>query len=590
MIAEEKILEIRSRSSIVEIVSDHLALKKVGRNYVGLCPFHGEKTPSFTVNEEKGIFHCFGCGAGGDVFHFLMRHDHLTFPEAVERVGKRYGILVESADRRGDGEGREALYDLNEKAAAFFHRALFHHPEGKRALDYLRSRGIEERSARTFRLGYAPQAGQEFLAFLRREGISLKSALRLGLISEKGPEHYADKFSGRLIFPIFNAGGKIVGFGARVIGEGWPKYLNSAETPLFRKAQHLYGLFHARQAIGEADRVIVVEGYLDVVALHQSGIVYAVATLGTALTADHVRALGRYTKNIIALFDGDDAGRKAAARSFEIFVEGGLFGRAAFLPGGEDPDSFVRTRGKAALEQVIGEAVPLADYYLKFVEERYGRSLEAKSQIAREVSRLLGKVQNPLDADLLARRAVDFLGIREELLRSPSRASRRSNPPATPWPGAREDLAERSFVSLLLRFPSLLGRLEAERDFERLLSSEWSEVVKKIFSLWQARASLDSPLLTQKLPPERASEIAELILQAESLDERDGERMFEDCLFYLRRRYLRQLERDLRREIRSAEERSDEETKRERMLEWQEVVQRKRQLERQRLGAKREIL
>ncbi len=607
MIAEEKILEIRERSSIVEVISDHLTLKKMGRNYQGLCPFHAEKTPSFTVNEEKGIFHCFGCGVGGNIFNFLMQYDHLTFPEAVERVAKRYGIAVERLERPGakrEAEERESLYGLNERAAAYFHEALFGNPEGKRALQYLKTRGVEERLARRFYLGYAPRRDQGLVSFLKKEGLSLNHAVRLGLLSERGPQQYGEKFFDRLIFPIVNPGGKVVGFGGRVIAEGLPKYLNSAETPLFRKGANLYGLFQAKGAIQEMDRVVVVEGYLDVLALSQFGISYAVATLGTALTPDHVRILGRYTKNVIALFDGDEAGRKAAARSFEIFIEGGLLGRAAFLPDGEDPDTFVRSRGRQELEMVVDQAVPLADYTLSWLEGQYGKSLEGKSQIAQEVSRLLAKVRNPFEVNLLARRAVDFLGIREELLRPP--AGTRAGQPSRPLKGqaapispsaspkhlgleAREDLAERSLVSLMCRFPSMGRYAEQVKDLEGLFSPRWREIVQGILTQWKEWGKVDMARLVERFPPDRASQVTALMLEGEDIAEEDSERMMEDCLLHLRRRHLRGLERDLRQAIRIAEEKKDEKTKKERMLEWQEVVRKERQLERQRRASKIEI-
>ncbi len=599
MIAEGKIVEIRERASIVEVISDHLTLKKVGRNYLGICPFHAEKTPSFTVNEEKGIFHCFGCGVGGNVFHFLMQYEHLTFPEAVERVGKRYGIAVERLGRpaaRRDAEEKESLYQLNERAAAYFHEMLFDRPEGKRALEYLKGRGVEERAARRFYLGYAPQTGQGLVAFLQKEGLSLTQAVRLGLISERGAQRYGEKFFDRIIFPIANAGGKVVGFGGRVIGQGLPKYLNSAETPLFHKGANLYGLFQAKEAIRELDRVVVVEGYLDVLALFQFGVSYVVATLGTALTPDHVRILGRYTKNIIALFDGDEAGRKAAARSFEIFIEGGLLGRAAFLPKEDDPDTFVRARGKEALEAILEQAIPLADYTFTWLEEQHGKSIEGKSKIAQEIRRLLGKVRNPFEVDLLARRAVDSLGIREELLRLPARPSsaqgRSVAPEGSPQALAtqgREDLVERSLVSLALRFPSVIQHLERESDVERLVSPKWLEVIQEILSEWKEQGKVDGAHMAQRFPPAQASQIAALMLEGENMPEEECGKMMEDCLAHLRRRYLRGLEKDLRQEIRIAEEKKDEKTKKERMLEWQEVVRKKRQLERQRAVSKTEI-
>ncbi len=599
MIAEGKIVEIRERASIVEVISDHLTLKKMGRNYLGLCPFHAEKTPSFTANEEKGIFHCFGCGVGGNVFNFLMQYEQLTFPEAVERVGKRYGITVERLDQpaaRRDSEEKESLYRLNERAAAYFHEMLFGRPEGKKALEYLKERGVEQQLARRFYLGYAPQAGQGLVAFLKKEGLSLKNAVRLGLIGERGPQYYGEKFFDRVIFPIANAAGKVVGFGGRVISQGLPKYLNSAETPLFRKGATLYGLYHAREAIRESDRVVVVEGYLDVLALHQFGVSCVVATLGTALTPDHVRILGRYTKNLIALFDGDEAGRKAAARSFEIFLEGGLLGRAAFLPKDEDPDTFVRSKGKEALEAVIDQAIPLADYTFTWLEEQFGKSMEGKSRIAQEIKRLLAKVHNPFEVDLLIRRAVDSLGIREELLRLPAQpqggqgrsvfSAAAAKPLSTQ---GREDLVERSLVGLMLRFPSVIEHMEKEGDLERLVSPKWNEMIQRILSEWREHGKVDGAAMAERFPPAEASQIAALMLEAENVPEEECEKMAADCLSHLRRRYLRGLEKDLRQAIRVAEEKKDEATKKERMLEWQEVVRKERQLERQRLVPKTEI-
>jgi DNA primase len=589
MIPEEKILQIRDRASILEVVSDYLTLKKTGRNHLGLCPFHSEKTPSFTVNEEKGIFHCFGCGAGGSVFHFLMQYDHLSFPEAVERVGKRYGIEVERHEAPGAkraAEERESLYRLNEKAAAFFQQQLLGGGEGKRALDYLKARGVDERVSRRFVLGYAPQSGPGLAGFLKKEGLSLKDATRLGLVSDRGGERYGEKFFGRAMFPIADAGGKIVGFGGRVLGPGMPKYLNSSETPLFRKGATLYGLFQAKETIREKDRVVVVEGYLDVVALAQFGIADAVATLGTALTPDHVRILGRYTKNIIALFDGDDAGRKAAARSFEIFVEGGLLGRGAFLPTGEDPDTFVRAKGKEALETILSEARPLADYYFTWLEESYGLSLEGKSRIAQEINRVLAKVRNPLEADLLIRRAVDF-GIQENLLRATLRSAGETRQPASPpitnaSTEAGKDAAERSLIGLMLRFPATVRRVEEETEIEQLVSPAWNDVLNEILAEWRARGRVEGAGIAEKFPG-RAAEITGLMLEGETIAEieEEAEKMTGDLIAHLRRRHLRGLERDLRQAIRIAEEKKDEKTKKERMLEWQEVVRKERQLTRQ---------
>jgi DNA primase len=596
MIKQEKIIEIRDRASIVEVISDYVTLRRVGRNFTGLCPFHAEKSPSFTVSEEKGIFHCFGCRAGGSVFQFLMQYDHLTFPEAVERVAGRYGIAIErekGAKNREAGE-RESLYRINERVAANYHKILFSHPSGRRALDYLKSRKVNEELARRFVVGYAPPAGSGLLDLLRKEQLSVKDALRLGLIGQRAGQQFHEKFFSRLMFPIMNAGGQILGFGGRVLDGGLPKYLNSSETPLFRKGSTLYGLYQAKEGIRRADRVVVVEGYLDVMALHQFGIFSAVATLGTALTPDHVRLLGRYTQNIVALFDGDEAGRKAAARSFEIFVETGLLGRAAFLPAGEDPDTFVHGHGPEALEKIIDRAVPLADYYFSWLKQRYGMSLEGKSQIAGEVSRLLAKLSHPFEVDLLVQRAVDTLGIREELLRRSAaasggrpRAKATVQVPSEPASQSRDDIAEQSLVSLMLRGSSVVRSMEKETEMRQWLPPKWREIVDLILAEWQERGEVDVFRVAQRLDPDRAGEITALALQAESIPEMECDRMAADCFSHLRRKYLRTLERDLRIAIRAAEEQKDEQAKRERILEWQDVVRKERQLERQRLELKR---
>jgi DNA primase len=595
MISQEKIAEIRNRASIVEVISDYVTLKKAGRNYMGLCPFHGEKSPSFTVSEDKGIYHCFGCHAGGSVFQFLMQYDHLTFPESVERVAKRYGITIEKSERPGSyresGE-REKLYRINERVAAVYQKILFGHPEGKKALEYLKARGVDDATARKFMLGYAPQAGSGLLTVLQKEGISPQDALRLGLIGERVPQKYHEKFFARVIFPITNPAGKVVAFGGRVLGQGMPKYLNSSETPLFHKGATLYGLYQAKEAIRRMDRVVVVEGYLDVIALAQHEIGYAVATLGTALTTEHVRALSRYTKNIVALFDGDEAGQKAAARSFEIFVEAGLLGRAAFLPQGDDPDSYVRNRGKVALEAILHKAVPLAEYYFKWLEERHGKSLEGKSQIASEISRVLAKVMNPFEVDLLIGRAVDMLGIREEVLRrqtatpgTPPRPTA-SNPPVSVPGSGREDKAERLLIGMMLRLSAVIDSVAKDDEVRQGFSPTWRPAVDGILAEWHKHGNIEVSRLTQNLPSEIAGDIAALALEGDNFSDAMCVKMATDCLARLKRKHLKAQKRDERLRMRAAGEQGDEQAERERMLAWQDLGRKERQLERPKLEPK----
>ena len=596
MISPEKISEIRHRASIVEVISDYVTLKKAGRNHMGLCPFHGEKTPSFTVSEEKGIYHCFGCQAGGSVFNFLMQYDHLAFPEAVERVAKRYGIVIErseqSAAARAAGD-REYLYRINEQAAAHYQKILFRHPEGRKALEYLASRGVDEAVARKFMLGYAPQGGSGLLQLLRQENVAIEHALRLGLVGERAPRQYREKFFARLMFPIANAAGKIVAFGGRVLDNALPKYLNSSETPLFHKRSTLYGLHQAKESIRKADRVVVVEGYLDVIALAQHELSYAVATLGTALTVDHIRLLSRYTKNVIALFDGDDAGQKAAARSFEVFVEAGLLGRAAFLPKQDDPDTFVRQHGKTRLELILDEAVPLADFFFLWLERRYGKSLEGKSQIAAEVSRVLVKLNNPLEVDLLVGRAVDLLGIREETMRQrthsllPARTAQ--NRPVAPAAMPREDKAERMLIGAMLRLPKVIEQVAADEEARQGFSSLWTPAVDVILNEWHNHETIEVARLSEILPAELASEVARLALETEDLTDAVCSKVAMDCLARLKGKHIKAQKRDERLKIRVAEEQKDENAKRERILEWQDLVRKERQLEHRKLEPKARV-
>jgi DNA primase len=600
MIKQEKILEVRDRASIVEVISDYVTLKKAGRNYMGLCPFHAEKTPSFTVSEEKEIFHCFGCGAGGSIFNFLMQYEQLSFPEAVERVAQRYGITVERSarsDGAGAADSREPLYRVNECAATNYHQILFHHPAGRKALEYLKSRGVEVATAKRFLVVYAPANGSGLLNLVRKEKLSTEDALRLGLVGQRDGKGFYEKFCGRLMFPIMNAGGKVIAFGGRVLGQGLPKYLNSSDSPLFNKGSTLYGVYQAKEGIRKADRVIVVEGYLDVIALQQYGVNYPVATLGTALTVNHVRTLARYTKNIIALFDGDEAGWKAAARSFEIFIEAGLLGRAAFLAAGDDPDTFVRSRGREAVEKLIEGAVPLADYYFSWLERRYGHELEGKSRTAAEISRLLVRMQNAFEVDLLVRRAVDRLGIREELLRRPFRVANRNPSSKEPSGGelstavraSRGDMAERSLIGLMLRFPSIVNDVVKQDGVRDWIGVKWRGVVDVILAEWHEHGKIDVLRVAQRLDPGAAAEIAALTLEGEQISEAESDKVAHDCLFHLCRKYLRGIERNLRLAIRAAEEQNDEKAKRERILEWQDVVRKERQLELRKFQAKATI-
>jgi DNA primase len=424
--ADDKLEEVRTRADILEVIGTHVRLKRAGRNFVGLCPFHNEKTPSFSVNPERGFFHCFGCGAGGTVFNFVMRTEGLNFPEAVESLARRYGVtLPQRGGEAGPGAGeRDAALRANQTAADFFMHVLWKTPDGAAARDYLAARGVAVETARAFGLGFAPERPANLASVLEKRGL-LAAAVRLGLVKQDAGG-VRDMFRGRLMFPIRDGQGRVLAFGGRVLDQRLPKYINSPESPLYSKSRNVYGVYEARAAIAAADRAIVVEGYLDAIAMWQAGFKETVASLGTALTVDQLRLLGRHTRNVLACFDGDPAGRKASLRALEIFLAAGLLGRGIFIPPGFDPDTFIRERGAQAFAGLIASAELLVDFFLVEQAAAARGSLPARARAAAAVAQVLRAVSNPFEFDLLARKAADALGVGEEVLRTEARRSARA--------------------------------------------------------------------------------------------------------------------------------------------------------------------
>ena len=390
------------RINLVELIRTYLPLqKKSGSNYFGCCPFHNEKTPSFSVSETKQFYHCFGCGTHGNAIDFLMQHDHFSFPEAVESLARQAGMDIPYAN---DGQHKKEeditapLYALMTQATNFYQTQL---RQSQKAIQYLKQRGLSGAIAQAFGLGYAPTAWSELLDALGKTAQEKKHMLSAGLIIQKTEGGYYDRFRDRIMFPIHDHRGRIIGFGGRILEQGEPKYLNSPETPLFQKGHELYGLYQALQASRKIEQLLIVEGYMDVIALVQHGITYAVATLGTATTPHHLQRLFRYTNTLIFCFDGDDAGRKAAWRALETLlpiVRDSVEIRFLFLPEAEDPDSLVRKEGKEAFEKRLENALTLSAFFLKALSQDSDfSSMEGR---ARFVTQALVHVKK-LKADIL---------------------------------------------------------------------------------------------------------------------------------------------------------------------------------------------
>jgi DNA primase len=514
---ESEIEEVRSRAEIVEVIGAHVRLRRMGRNFVGLCPFHNEKTPSFSVNLERGFFHCFGCGTGGTVFDFLMKVGGMTFPEAVQSLAKRYGIMLpertaaNGAERAAVNGDRAKMVAANEAAAEFYANVLWNTSDGELARDYLKTRGITNETSRTFMLGFAPPRAVNVAAILYKRGL-LEPALKLGLVKRDESGTTYDMFRARLMFPIRDAQGRVIAFGGRVLDKRLPKYINSAESPLYSKARAIYGLAEARPAISKGDRAIVVEGYIDVIALWQAGFKETVATLGTALTTEQLRLLTRYTRNILACFDGDDAGRNASLRALEVFLQAGLLGRGVFIPHGYDPDTLVRERGAGHFRELLQHSELLIEMFLRQQAQLApkGRAaVDDRARILAHIGDKLRLIKDEFQFNLLVRQAVDLVGFtdREEaVLRRAGRRPRATGGAqqnaaglveAVPHP-SRTILspdalvqAELGLIALALHYPDLRPQLRSHLSQHASLDLDMASTLDEICATNESAVSLE---------------------------------------------------------------------------------------------------
>ncbi|MFP5403471.1 MAG: DNA primase [Gammaproteobacteria bacterium] len=458
MIPRDFIDTLLARVDIVDVIDRRVPLKKAGQNYQACCPFHSEKTPSFTVSPTKQFYHCFGCGAHGTALGFLMEYEHMSFPDAVAALAQDVGLAVPQSGEPERPKPPPALWDALEQAAQFYKQQLKQSP---RAIDYLKGRGLTGVIAARYGIGYAPDGSPLKQVFKDYDADALVAS---GLVVENEGRRY-DRFRDRIMFPIRNIKGQIIGFGGRVLGAGEPKYLNSPETPLFHKGSEIYGLFEARAAIKAAGRAIVVEGYMDVVALAQHGVEFAVATLGTATTPIHARTLLRHTDRLIYAFDGDNAGRKAAWRALENTLEALQDGKEVsflFLPEGEDPDSYIRQHGRDAFLALLdADTVPLSAFLAR--ELARGRRLdtqEGQAALLKEAKPLLDRIAAPLLAGLIRRQIAELARLPDDALGSlglPAPPARRAAPRPTRRPAPSK---LRSLARTLLMNPQRAGEID----------------------------------------------------------------------------------------------------------------------------------
>jgi DNA primase len=493
-IPEDKLSEIKNAADIVDIISEEVVLKKTGINFLGLCPFHSEKTPSFSVSPDKQIFYCFGCATGGNVFSFLMKQHGLSFPEAAKHLAQRYGIEIAtqslSPEQKRILNERDTLLSANRLALEYFKKTLHSHPEAKMAQSYLNKRRISPEIIERFDLGYAPTSWENLVGLYSTKRISQALAVKTGLIiPRKNKNGFYDRFRGRIMFPIFDLSVQVIAFGGRVMDDSMPKYMNSPETPVFNKGRSLYGIHLARNKCREARTVYIVEGYFDLLALHQHGIENTVATLGTALTSEHVRVLKGFVGTegkVVLVYDSDEAGLKAALRSIEIFDKGYVNAQIVVLPAGHDPDSYIFDSGVDAFMAAAAKAKGIMSFLIDSAVAKHDRTIDGKIRMVAELQRPLAAIQDSVDRSLYVKELSERIGIDEaailEKIRGTAaqnkikRGSEHSFSKGTVTAQAPSKRIEQRVIAMMLQFPSILPEIR-KRD---LLECFDDDILKSI--------------------------------------------------------------------------------------------------------------
>ena len=578
-IPEDKILEIKNAADIVEMVSEVVHLKKAGKNFVGLCPFHTEKTPSFTVSPEKQIFYCFGCGAGGNIFSFLMKNDGLAFPEAARSLARRYGIDIPrrslTPEQKKQMGERESLLKINRQAMDFFRRALHRGTSGRAAMAYLNKRGLSSDIIERFNIGYAPKGWDHLLNFFSKKGVPLARVEKSGLIlPKKDGRGYYDRFRERIVFPIIDVNQAVIGFGGRVMDDTLPKYLNSPETSVYNKSRSLYGLHLSKEKCRKAQTVYIVEGYLDLLMLHQHGIENAVATLGTALTADHVRMLSRYVPRMILVYDSDEAGIRSALRCIDTFWKehvdfsrGDVFREEKadthilVLPDGHDPDSYLREKGAESFEKAAKHAPGIISFLIEQSIGMHGLSTEGKIRVVTDLKGPLAAINDNVARALYIKQLAERIGLEENIILEKVREDSsekekkdiRRQKEKTDRKGNR---LEQQIIAMMLQFPAILSEIKKYNVIEFIENRHLKSIGKTILEQQISSVEQISELLSLIDNPEQQRMISALAMVEESWDE-------SGCLKLIiqfvkkgqKRRDLQILDR-----IKAAEKENDQET------------------------------
>ncbi|MCK5312825.1 MAG: DNA primase [Desulfobacteraceae bacterium] len=496
-IPEEKIAEIINTSDIADIISESVILKKSGQNFMGLCPFHSEKTPSFSVSPNKQIFHCFGCGVGGNVFSFLMKYHNITFPEAVKMLARKYNITIKagnlSPEKKKLLDTKEGLFRLNKKVLEYFNDLLLKSEQGQRARQYLKNRGTSDEIINKFHLGFAPDNWDSLVNFYKKLSIPKNIAEKSGLVLlKKSGSGYYDRFRNRVMFPIFDINMQVAGFGGRVMDDSLPKYLNSPETLVYNKSRILYGLHISKNHCRQKEHVYIVEGYFDFLSLYQHGVKNVVASLGTALTKEHVRLLKGYAKKVTLVFDSDDAGINAAKRSIDIFVNEGIELKILVLPQGNDPDSFIMEYGEKAFKQKASQALTILQFLMTLSIKNHGSSIQGRVAVLDEMKLYLSQIQDSALRSLHIRELAEKLNIDEKAVLEKVRDEHLSSIQNKPFIVEENDFdledthesirREKQMIAMMLQYPQINKEVKERQVLDFFYSERLKKIGKKALS------------------------------------------------------------------------------------------------------------
>jgi DNA primase len=556
-IPPEKISEIQSSLNIVDIVSDYITLKQTGKNFLGLCPFHHEKTPSFTVNEQKQIYKCFGCGEGGTVFNFLMKQDALTFPEAVNLLAEKANIKIDTFGQKENQQGVSNLYKVNEKATGFFADMLLKTQYGKKSRDYVSGRSINDESIKRFRLGYAPNSWNSIVNKSKEWDTDTRMLEQAGLVLRKQEKCY-DRFRNRLMFPIFDFQNRAVGFGARALDNSLPKYLNSPETPIFSKSKTLYGINLARESMIKNRKVLLMEGYTDVIIAHQNGIDWSIAVLGTALTREHIRLLKRYCDKAILVFDSDTAGQKSSERNLDIFIEEDFDVEIVLLPKGYDPYDFIIKKGKQRFLEQVDKAYDFFGFKIKLSEAKWDMSsVSGRSSAIDDILSTTMKIPDFIKRDLTIKRVAEEMSIDEQLLRNHLTKFKSLKQKQTVSNKSNDQIAnnlnksstadhqvEMTIMGLMINRNDLIKKVKSDIGIDNFRVSEIQNIVEKISEIYSKKGNV---ILSDIFPMLDSTEISkgivDTITKQESMEkslmagQADAcEKVLNECIQYIRKR------------------------------------------------------